>query len=147
MVKAVALADAYDRTVGVLSEREREIGHLWAAGMKANRIAELLGISKATVTTTINSVYHKLLIASRDELRMKFAQGPRPPARSPRSLTEVALYLAVADAERKSPEDGEHVQKSWRDRHNAPTRNRYGLFAASLFEYLGVLPAQDVLGG
>jgi DNA-binding CsgD family transcriptional regulator len=56
-------------TLVVLSARERQIGEM-AAGRHRNReIAEALGISVRTVDNHLASVYRKLGVSSRDELR------------------------------------------------------------------------------
>ena len=137
--------DAIDRTVSVLSEREQGIGHLWAAGLEALEIAASLRLSPETVHLVRRAIYEKLGISSREELRAKFAQGTRPPARTPRTAPELALFLAISDAERESPEEGERVQKLWSSNGFARERQDYLGRARTLLEYLEVLPTPSVL--
>jgi DNA-binding CsgD family transcriptional regulator len=53
----------------VLSARERQVGEMAAARHRNREIAEALGISVRTVDNHLASLYRKLGVASRDELR------------------------------------------------------------------------------
>lgn len=52
-----------------LTDREREIGHMWLDGHKAREIAEQLRLSEMTVRTYRQRLCRKLGIRSRQELR------------------------------------------------------------------------------
>lgn len=57
-------------TLVALTAREREIGELAARRRRTREIADLLGISVRTVDNHLASVYRKMGISSRDELRL-----------------------------------------------------------------------------
>lgn len=137
--------DSFDRTIEALSQREAETGHLWAAGRTAPEISEALGTAVETVRLRISSINAKLGISTRAELRAKFALGVKPPARSPRTVGDLALFLAISDAERESPEAGELVQQQWNTPAYATKRHEYAGRARTLLDYLRVLPTSSVL--
>jgi DNA-binding NarL/FixJ family response regulator len=55
-----------------LSQREREILELLAAGLSNKQIAERVGVSDTTVRWHLRHVYHKLHVRSRTEAVLKF---------------------------------------------------------------------------
>jgi DNA-binding NarL/FixJ family response regulator len=59
-----------------LTEREREIGRLAAAGTSSREIAERLYLSVRTVENHLHSAYTKLGVTNRAELADAFRTGP-----------------------------------------------------------------------
>lgn len=88
-----------------LSPRQREILALVAAGRTSKEIAGELGISESTVNWHLSNVFERLGASSRAEavaIAMRDADGeavttgePRPPARPPLPVSEVALAFVL----------------------------------------------------
>ena len=73
--RSPALARA--RTAVPLTDREREVAMLAAAGQSSRAIAERLYLSVRTVDNHLSRIYAKLGVSSRAELAAALAQGPR----------------------------------------------------------------------
>lgn len=56
-----------------LTEREAEVASLFARGHSVKKVASLLFISTSTVQSHMKSVYRKLGVHSRDELKEKLS--------------------------------------------------------------------------
>jgi DNA-binding CsgD family transcriptional regulator len=61
-----------------LTEREREVAKLAAAGRSSQEIAAQLFLSVRTVDTHLHRVYRKLMIEGRHQLRDALGMGPGP---------------------------------------------------------------------
>lgn len=59
-----------------LAHRERQVARLFVRGASARAIASELGVSPTTVRNHLQSVYEKLTVSSRDELRALFDAQP-----------------------------------------------------------------------
>ncbi len=63
------------RGMPLLTEREREVVALVAAGFKNKAIGERLAIAERTVKNHLQSIFHKLAISSRLQLAMYAIQN------------------------------------------------------------------------
>jgi DNA-binding NarL/FixJ family response regulator len=74
-------AATVERLMRVLSEREREVLRLLAAGVRTKDIAEQLVVTAATVSTHIQRIMSKTGTSSRAELLALAAREASPDAR------------------------------------------------------------------
>ncbi len=124
-----------------LSRREREIAKLYADGSNYREIAERLCIAPATVRTHVGTIYRKLGVSTKIELRRTLGDGESQRERVPRSETasqdvpsrrHVTVLSAAPDAigrlaEELSPDDLAEVIAGFQDEVAEAARIHGGL--------------------
>lgn len=84
-----------ERTAETLTEREREVARLMAAGLTNAEIAERLGITFATAKWHVSQVLGKLEVTSREELPVRSEAADRPVSRGRRVRKALGVGLFV----------------------------------------------------
>jgi DNA-binding CsgD family transcriptional regulator/GAF domain-containing protein len=84
-----------DHPDGELSQREQEVAAAYADGKSYKEIAQILGLSPATVRTHLRTVYRKLNVTSKIELSLALKADAAPTVRTDEDNATLVAELAL----------------------------------------------------
>lgn len=135
----------------ILTKRQLQCVQLWAQGLTNEEIAEQLSITEHTVRSHTATVYHKLGVSSKLELRIALERDGLMTDQLPRAhgIDDIARFLATLHVARRRntwQEAAAVIDRQWNDPKFRGFRRAYTDDARHLVMWLGIQPSSSQTG-